>query len=131
VTENNQHVVTQGVKYAYDVQNRRIAETVNAASSTTTLLSYGNDNNIALTLNGSGALTSSELYGSAVDEALSQIDASDNVLWMLDDREGSVKDSSGAGDKIRIHDNDVGNVVLYQLSYTRWRPALCQLSYTP
>ena len=25
----------------------------------------------------------------------------------------------GAGDGIRTHDNDVGNVVLYQLSYTR------------
>ena len=24
-----------------------------------------------------------------------------------------------AGDGIRTHDNDVGNVVLYQLSYTR------------
>jgi len=32
-----------------------------------------------------------------------------------------------AGDGIRTHDNHVGNVVLYQLSYTRravpWRPA--------
>jgi hypothetical protein len=26
-----------------------------------------------------------------------------------------------AGDGIRTHDNDVGNVVLYQLSYTRAR----------
>ncbi len=26
---------------------------------------------------------------------------------------------NGAGDGIRTHDNDVGNVVLYQLSYTR------------
>lgn len=27
-----------------------------------------------------------------------------------------------AGDGIRTHDNDVGNVVLYQLSYTRVQP---------
>jgi hypothetical protein len=26
-----------------------------------------------------------------------------------------------AGDGVRTHDNDVGNVVLYQLSYTRLR----------
>jgi hypothetical protein len=29
------------------------------------------------------------------------------------------KNKNGAGDGIRTHDNDVGNVVLYQLSYTR------------
>lgn len=28
-------------------------------------------------------------------------------------------ESARAGDGIRTHDNDVGNVVLYQLSYTR------------
>src|SRR5512140_1363911 len=32
------------------------------------------------------------------------------------------RSAQGAGDGIRTHDNDVGNVVLYQLSYTRpWR----------
>ena len=30
----------------------------------------------------------------------------------------------GAGDEIRTHDNHVGNVVLYQLSYTRLKPAI-------
>ena len=30
-----------------------------------------------------------------------------------------VRHCQGAGDGVRTHDNDVGNVVLYQLSYTR------------
>lgn len=30
-----------------------------------------------------------------------------------------VAETNRAGDGIRTHDNDVGNVVLYQLSYTR------------
>ena len=32
-----------------------------------------------------------------------------------------------AGDGIRTHDNNVGNVVLYQLSYTRllWQTTVC------
>ena len=36
-----------------------------------------------------------------------------------------LREAARAGDGIRTHDNDVGNVVLYQLSYTRacghWR----------
>ena len=32
---------------------------------------------------------------------------------------GPIKDKR-AGDGVRTHDNDVGNVVLYQLSYTRF-----------
>ena len=38
---------------------------------------------------------------------------------MLLERRGE-ETCQGAGDGIRTHDNDVGNVVLYQLSYTRF-----------
>ena len=46
-------------------------------------------------------------------------------------RNGGRRNKNGAGDGIRTHDNDVGNVVLYQLSYTRsqeLRVVSCQLS---
>jgi RHS repeat-associated protein len=87
VTENNQGTVTQDVKLAYDVENRRIAETVNGVSI---YFFYSADGNVALTLNDSGVATA-VLYGPDNLE-VSEVDASNNVRWMLADAQGSVRD---------------------------------------
>lgn len=93
ITENNQLAITKTVTYTYDVENRRLSETVSVSGGTTTVtfFSYANDNNVAVTLNGSGVVTSSELYVQA-GQVISQVDSSNTVRWMLADSLNSVRD---------------------------------------
>ncbi len=80
--------------YTYDALNRRIGRTVYDGDSNVTLAEnyvYDGDS-IVLVLDGSGAVKNRYLQGPETDRTLAQVDGSGNVLWLLSDHEGSVRD---------------------------------------
>lgn len=84
------------VEYTYDVNNRRIAKSIDADGSgpaTPTVERYVYDGqNIALTFDGNGTQTHRYFYGTGVDQILADEDGQGQVLWTLTDNQGTVRD---------------------------------------
>jgi RHS repeat-associated protein len=95
VTRNG---VTVG-DYAYDVYDQRIGKVTPAG---TERLVYGQNQNIALEFDGSGALTNRYLHGNSIDEVLAD-EANGAVGWTLTDNLGSVRDVVDATGTSRNH----------------------------
>ena len=97
VTDETARVETQRVEYVYDVMGRRIAKTVDADGAgsdeaITTHFVYDRDN-VSLEFVGQNATpTQRYLYGPQVDQVLAQEDNAGQVLWLLSDHLGTVKD---------------------------------------
>ena len=84
------------VEYTYDVNNRRIAKSIDADGSglaTPTVERYVYDGqNIALTFDGNGTQTHRYFYGTGVDQILADENGQGQVLWTLTDNQGTVRD---------------------------------------
>jgi RHS repeat-associated protein len=74
--------------YAYDVYDQRIGK---VTPTGTERFVYGQNQNIALAFDGSGALTNRYLHGNSIDEVLAD-EANGSVGWALTDNLGSVRD---------------------------------------
>jgi RHS repeat-associated protein len=87
---------TKTAEYTYDVNNRRIAKTVDADGSGTarpTIERYVYDGqNIVLSFDGSGTQTHRYLHGTGVDQVLADENAQGQTLWTLVDHQGSIRD---------------------------------------
>ncbi len=93
ISKNAAGTVTQEVDYTYDVFDRLIGRTVNIPGSAPVVERFVYDgDNIALTFDGSGNQTNRFLYGPAVDQVLADEDVQGNVLWMLADNIGTIRD---------------------------------------
>jgi YD repeat-containing protein len=97
VTEKNAAgVVTRSSNYQYDVNDRRIAKTVDLDGvgtqvATTERYVYDGDH-IALVFDGQGNQLQRFLYGTQVDQVLVQENANGDLLWALADDQGAVRD---------------------------------------
>jgi YD repeat-containing protein len=97
VTEKNAvGVVVRSSNYQYDVNDRRIAKTVDLDGvgtqvATTERYVYDGDH-IALVFDGQGNQLQRFLYGTQVDQVLVQENANGDLLWALADYQGSVRD---------------------------------------
>ncbi|MDB9440212.1 hypothetical protein PN497_02285 [Sphaerospermopsis kisseleviana CS-549] len=84
------------VEYTYDVNNRRLAKSIDADGSgaaTPTVERYVYDGqNIALTFDGNGTQTHRYFYGTGVDQILADENGQGQVLWTLTDNQGTVRD---------------------------------------
>jgi RHS repeat-associated protein len=87
LTNVKRNGVTVG-DYAYDVYDQRISK---VTPTGTEHLVYGQNQNIALEFDGSGALTNRYLHGNSIDEVLAD-EANGSVGWALTDNLGSVRD---------------------------------------
>jgi RHS repeat-associated protein len=80
----------------YDVNNRRIAKSVDADGSgaaTPVIEWYVYDGqNIVLSFDGSGTQTHRYLHGIGVDQVLADENAQGQTLWTLADHQGSIRD---------------------------------------
>jgi RHS repeat-associated protein len=93
--KNAAGTVIEQVQYSYDLYDRRIAQTVDpdgagATLSTTERYVYDGDN-LALVFDGQGNLKERYLFGTQVDQVLAE-EKQGNVLWMLADSQGTVRD---------------------------------------
>ncbi len=89
-------VVGRSSGYKYDVNNNRIAKTmdldgVGTQVATTERYVYDSDH-IALVFDGQGNQLQRFLYGTYVDQVLVQENANGDLLWALADYQGSVRD---------------------------------------
>jgi YD repeat-containing protein len=97
VTEKNAAgVVVRSSNYKYDVNNRRIAKTVDLDGVGTQVVTteryvYDGDH-IALVFDAQGNQTQRFLHGMQVDQVLVQENANGDLLWALADYQGSVRD---------------------------------------
>jgi RHS repeat-associated protein len=96
--DENQTVV-QTVEFAYDALNRRIAKTVTAGGASETTHFVYDFSNILLEFHDADAegpsaaqLQRRYLYGPAVDQVMAEDDGAGNVLWYLNDHQGTVRD---------------------------------------
>jgi RHS repeat-associated protein len=107
--DSNGNVIANS-EYTYDVNNNRIAKSVDAdgaGAGGAVVERYVLDgDHIALTFDGDGNQTERFLHGTGIDQVLAQENADGEVLWALTDHQGSVR---------MLLDND-GNVV-NQISY--------------
>jgi RHS repeat-associated protein len=87
LTNVKRNGVTVG-DYAYDVYDQRIGK---VTPTGTERFVYGQNQNIALEFDGSGALTNRYLHGNSIDEVLAD-EANGSVGWTLTDNLGSVRD---------------------------------------
>ena len=101
---------TQRVEYAYDVLDRRIAETVNGVS--TYFINDGNE--LWAEVDGAGAITARYLQGAATDERIARYQPGEGTAWYLTDRLGSVRDTVDASGNLINHiDYDsFGNILI-------------------
>ena len=72
--------------YTYDVDNRRIAKTVN---TTTTYYTYDRSH-IWAEFNQEGTLTARYLYGDTIDDILARWTPEEGLTWYLKDRQGTI-----------------------------------------
>jgi RHS repeat-associated protein len=94
--------------YAYDVYDQRIGK---VTPTGTERFVYGQNQNIALEFDGSGALTNRYLHGNSIDDVLAD-EANGSVGWALTDNLGSVRDvvdATGASQNHVVFDS-FGNV---------------------
>src|SRR5262249_39788831 len=96
VVKNSAGAVLSDVHYTYDVYDDRIAKTIDADGAgpiapETKQFVYDFDH-IALTFDGSGAISHRYLHGPAVDQILADENALGQVLWPLTDNQGTVRD---------------------------------------
>jgi RHS repeat-associated protein len=86
---------TKTAEYTYDVNNRRIAKTVDtdgSGTATPSIERYVHDGqNIVLSFDGSGTQTHRYLHGTGIDQILAD-ESTQGTLWMLADHQGSIKD---------------------------------------
>ncbi|MDB9524571.1 RHS repeat-associated core domain-containing protein [Oscillatoria sp. CS-180] len=88
IDEDSADIQIQRVDYTYDVMNRRIAKSVDGA---TTHFVYDRDN-VLLEFDGSATVPSMRyLHGPQVDQVLAQED-SGGTQWLLGDHLGTIKD---------------------------------------
>jgi hypothetical protein len=95
-------------EYDYDVYDQRIGKVTPAG---TERFVYGQNQNIALEFDDSGALTNRYLHGNSIDEVLAD-EANGSVGWALTDNLGSVRDvldATGASQNHVVFDS-FGNV---------------------
>ena len=107
----------QRVDYTYDASNRRISESVQTASGTTTSLFVYDRTNVLLEFQSSNesplALAERNLFGPAVDQILAQDNGAGKVAWMLTDYLGTIRDivdNTGAVTDHLVYDS-FGNLV--------------------
>ena len=100
------NVLTEA-NYTYDVDNRRIAKTVDpdgAGSSSATVERFVYDgDHIALTFDGNGNQTHRYLHGTQIDQILADENATGEVLWALTDNLGTVRDLIDSTGTIQNH----------------------------
>ena|GEM_PF-1527090 len=104
---NSAGTLTKRVHFGYDALNRRYLQTVENGSGTILLTVYyvnqgfrkdrgDAGDEIALRLDGTGAVISRYLHGSMVDEVLAEENIGSggvrDVLWAMTDHQGSVRD---------------------------------------
>jgi RHS repeat-associated protein len=104
VTRNGAPVGT----YNYDTYDQRIGKTTDTG---TNRFVYGQNQNIALEFDGSGALTNRYLHGNSIDAIIAD-EANGSVGWTLTDNLGTVRDvvdGTGARQNHIVYDS-FGNV---------------------
>ncbi len=100
ITEKNAAgtVINQS-NQTYDPNNLRIGKTANG---TTERYVYGQNQNIALEFDGSGALTNRYLHGNNIDEILAD-ESNGSTLWTFTDHQNSVRDLADSSGNVRNH----------------------------
>jgi YD repeat-containing protein len=96
VTKDSDAVVMHAADYVYDVDNLRIASTVDPdgadlASATVERYIYGQNQNIALQFDDSAVLTNRYLHGNSIDAILAD-ESNGSTLWTFTDHQNSVRD---------------------------------------
>jgi RHS repeat-associated protein len=89
IDEDSADTVLQEVEYVYDVMNRRIAKSVDGA---TTHFVYDRDNVLLEFEEGIADPSMRYLHGPQVDQVLAQEDALGTSEWLLGDHLGTIKD---------------------------------------
>jgi RHS repeat-associated protein len=95
VTKSSNGNVIANSEYTYDVNNNRIAKSVDAdgaGAGAAVVERYVLDgDHIALTFDGEGNQTERFLHGTGIDQVLAQENSNGEVLWALTDHQGSVR----------------------------------------
>ena len=92
----NGGIILSESNYVYDVEGRRIAQTVDndgdgPAAAETTYYTYNGDDTWA-DFDAAGQVIARYLYGTEVDEILARWQPGNGTAWYLADRLGSVRD---------------------------------------
>jgi RHS repeat-associated protein len=110
VTKSSNGNVIANSEYTYDVNNNRIAKSVDAdgagAGSAVVERYVLDGDHIALTFDGEGNQTERFLHGTQVDQVLAQENADGEVLWALTDHQNSVR-------IVLDHDGKIVNQISY------------------
>jgi RHS repeat-associated protein len=96
VDRDANNVMTQQITYVYDVANHRIAKTIDSDGSgveqaQVEALPYDGEH-IALTFDGNRVQTHRYIYGNGIDQILVDENLSGQLLWALNDQQGTVRD---------------------------------------
>ncbi len=93
--KNNAGTLTQKVQYTYDAFDRLIGREVDTDGDTTIDESQRfiyDGQHIALSLADSGTVQNRYLHGPAVDMVLADEQSVGDLLWMLSDNQGTIRD---------------------------------------
>lgn len=103
---------TQSVKFGYDFRNRRMVKSVDLTPTDAVgpaVTHFVNDRNIVILdlvdPDGVGAAVMDQryLHGPRVDQVLAQEDGAGQVLWQLNDHQGTVRDLSDESGQVANH----------------------------
>jgi RHS repeat-associated protein len=105
ITSDSSGTVLSTTDYTYDVYNRRITKAFDADDSgtfETEHLVYDGDH-IALSFDDAGDLTHRYLYGANIDQILADENAQGEILWLLTDHQGTVRDLVDSTGTVQNH----------------------------
>lgn len=106
-TTSNGGIILGDFYYTYDVNDRRIAKSIDRdgagpAAAESERFVYDRDH-IGLTLDGAGQVTHRYLYGTVMDQILSDDGTSGGLLWPLTDHLGTLRDLVDSSGVVRNH----------------------------